>query len=43
MDTKLRANIQDNDLDGWKDEYMTKFGIRVRNEQTHTLVTGISA
>jgi hypothetical protein len=43
MDTKLRTNIQDNDVDGWKDEYMTKFGIRVRNEETHTLVTGIEA
>lgn len=43
MDTKLRTNIQDNDVDGWKDEYMTKFGIRVRNEPTHTVVTGISA
>jgi hypothetical protein len=42
MDTKLKTNIQDNDVDGWKDEYMTKFGIRVRNEETHSIVTGIT-
>jgi len=41
-DTKLKTNIQDNDVDGWKDEYMTKFGIRVRNEETHSIVTGIT-
>jgi hypothetical protein len=43
VDTKLRTNIQANDKDGWEDEYMTKFGIRVRNEETHMLVTGIDA
>ena len=40
-DSKLRANIQENDRDGWKDEYMTKFSIRVRNDKTHMVVTGI--
>lgn len=42
QDSKLRANIQLPDVDGWKDEYMTKFGMRVRDQETHTVVTGIT-
>jgi len=42
-DSKLRTNIQENDRDGWKDEYMTKFSIRVRNDKTHLIATGIKA
>lgn len=34
-DTKMRANIQANDEDGWKDEYLTEAGLRVRLEETH--------
>jgi hypothetical protein len=42
-DSKLKTNIQSPDLDGWKDEYMTKYTIQVRNQETHMVVTGISA
>lgn len=34
-DTKLRPNIQDNDVDGWKDEYLTEFAMQVELEKTH--------
>ena len=43
MDSKLRQNIQDNDLLGWKDEYVTMAGLRVRLEKTHSILTGVSA
>lgn len=42
MDTTLRTNIQENDRLGWKDEYVTMFGMRVRNQETHTVITGIT-
>lgn len=42
MDSKLRANIQDNDLLGWKDEYVTMAGLRVRLEKTHSVLTGVT-
>lgn len=42
-DTKLRANIQENDRDGWKDEYMTKFGMEVRLEKAHAIIKGVTA
>ena len=42
-DSKLRANIQENDLDGWKDEYMTKAGLKVELEKTHALLKGVTA
>ena len=41
QDSTLRTNIQLPDVDGWKDEYMTKFGMQVRNQETHSVVTGI--
>ncbi|HOA41657.1 MAG TPA: DUF5309 family protein [Halanaerobiales bacterium] len=41
QDSTLRTNIQLPDVDGWKDEYVTKFGMMVRNEATHTIITGI--
>lgn len=34
-DTKLRANIHNNDEDGWRDEYLTEAGIQVRLPKTH--------
>jgi hypothetical protein len=43
MDSKLRANIQDPDLMGWKDEYATMAGLRVRLEKTHSILTGVAA
>lgn len=42
-DTKLRANIQENDRDGWKDEYATKFGMEVRLEKAHAIIKGVTA
>lgn len=41
-DTRLRANIQENDRDGWKDEYMTKFGMQVRLEKAHAIIKGVT-
>lgn len=40
--TTLRTNIQENDRDGWKDEYMTKFGMQVRAARTHAVLTGVT-
>lgn len=34
-DTKLRPNIQENDRDGWKDEYLTEFAMQVELDRTH--------
>lgn len=39
-DTKLHTNIQDNDVDGIKDEYLTECGLEVRLPKTHMLITG---
>ena len=43
FDSKLRANIHDNDLLGWKDEYVTMAGMRIRLEKTHSIITGVAA
>lgn len=37
-DTKLVRNIQDNDEDGWRDEYITEAGLEVRLPQTHCVL-----
>ncbi|MFP4661945.1 MAG: DUF5309 family protein [Halanaerobiales bacterium] len=42
-DSTLKTNIQLPDVDGWKDEYMTKFGMRIRNQETHTVITGVES
>lgn len=39
-DTKLHTNIQENDRDGIKDEYLTECGLEVRLPKTHMLITG---
>lgn len=41
-DTRLRTNIQENDRDGWKDEYATSFGMEVRLEATHMVLKNIA-
>jgi len=41
-DTKLRMDIQANDLDGWKDEYLTECGWQVSNPQVHGVGSGIT-
>lgn len=42
-DTKLRVDIQANDLDGWKDEYMTEVGWQVENPAVHGILHNITA
>ena len=42
-DSKLRKNIQANDKLGWKDEYLTMAGLRVRLEKTHSVLTGVTS
>jgi hypothetical protein len=37
-DTTLRTNIQDDEVDGWKDEYLTEVGIEVRQEKVHAVL-----
>jgi hypothetical protein len=39
-DTKLHPNIQANDVDGWVDEYLTEFGMMVRQPKTHAVLFG---
>lgn len=39
-DTKLYTNVQENDRDGIKDEYLTECGLEVRLPKTHMLITG---
>jgi len=41
-DTKLKQNIQANDTDGWKDEFITKFGMQVQQEKTHGILYGVT-
>src|SRR5690554_2512517 len=41
-DTKLHSNIQANDVDGWVDEYLTEFGMMVRQEKTHAVLFGVT-
>ena len=41
-DTKLRTNIQANDIDGRSDEYLTEAGLEVRSAKTHALLTGVT-
>lgn len=42
-DTKLFPNIQENDRDGWVDEYRTKFTMKVELEKTHAILkNGVS-
>lgn len=42
-DSTLRTNIQENGRDGWKDEYMTKAGLEVKQEKTHAILTGVES
>ena len=40
--TKLRMDIQDNDLDGYKDEYLTEVGWQVENPAVHGILSGVT-
>lgn len=42
-DTKLETNIQANDADERKDQYITEAGLEVRLPQTHALLTGVTS
>ena len=37
-DTKLHPDIQPRDMDGWMDEYLTEFGMMVRQSKAHSLL-----
>ena len=41
-DTKLKQNIQDNDVDGWVDEYLTECTNKLRCEPAHGYMYGIT-
>ncbi|MDK2821848.1 MAG: hypothetical protein PWP31_1813 [Clostridia bacterium] len=41
-DTKLKTNIQANDEDGRRDEYITEAGLEVRLPKTHGVLTGVT-
>jgi len=41
-DTKLKTNIQDNDADGWKDEYLTEAGLQLKQPDRHAVLTGVT-
>jgi hypothetical protein len=42
-DTTLKTNIQNNDVDGWMDEYLTEAGLEVRLEKTHAILKGVTS
>jgi len=41
-DTKLETNIQNNDVDGFKDQYKSEVGLEIRQEKKHAILTGVS-
>lgn len=41
-DTKLRQNIQNPDVDGWVDEYLTECTFQLRNEPAHGYLYGVT-
>jgi len=41
-DTKLNTNVQANDEDGERDEYITECGLECRQEQTHGILKGVT-
>jgi hypothetical protein len=42
-DTKFKTNIQDNDEDSWKDEYITEAGIEVKLADRHSVLYNITS
>lgn len=42
-DTKLETNIQPNDQDGRKDQYITEAGLEVQLAKTHGVITGVTS
>lgn len=41
-DSKLRANIENDERLGWKDEYVTCAGLKVELEKSHAILTGVT-
>lgn len=41
-DTKFKQDIQANDTDGWKDEYLTEATFQIRNEPDHGFMYGVT-
>ena len=41
-DTKLKTNVQANDADSWKDEYITEAGLEVKLADRHAVLYNIS-
>lgn len=41
-DTRLLTNRQANDVDGTVDEFLTEFGIEVRQPRTHAIIRGVA-
>jgi hypothetical protein len=42
-DTKFKTNIQDNDADSWKDEYITEAGLEVKLADRHAVLYNITS
>lgn len=42
-DTTFRPNVQTNDTDGEKDEFLTEAGLEVQHQKAHVLVKNVSA
>ena len=42
-DTKLETNIQANDENQRKDQYITEAGLEVRLPKTHAVLTGVTS
>jgi hypothetical protein len=41
-DTRLKTDTQDNDMDGWQDEYITEAGLMVKLPKTHAVLYGVT-
>jgi len=41
-DTSLKTNIQENDADGWEDEYLTETGLQRVNFEKNALLKGVT-
>ena len=42
-DTKYKPEIQANDLDGSKSEYLTEAGLEVQFERSHGIINGLGS
>jgi len=42
-DTKLKTNVQDNDADSWKDEYINEAGLEIKLADRHAVLYNITS